>query len=191
MFIFSVSSTQTYWLAHNRLIKLVLVLICITEEHVLVLLCLLMPFYHCLVLSQALRARFNLTRGHWNLFNHKSWFEIPRQTRRKVVEEGQKTRKRVVCEGNWRRLIVWVDLGIPLLLGGVVGILLVCLSAWQDIFAWESAYCFFLLLSFLFFFYITQLTDCPFGQSHYCDVIRLSQRKSAHKTVFSNLKVHR
>lgn len=38
MFIFSVSSPQTYWLAHNWLIELVLVLICFTE-HVLVLLC--------------------------------------------------------------------------------------------------------------------------------------------------------
>lgn len=72
-----------------------------------------------------------------------------------------------------------------------MGILRVFLSAWQDIFAWESAYRFFFAAGVPVFFYITQLIDCPFGQSRYCDVIRLSQRKSVHKTVFSNLKVHR
>lgn len=85
-------------------------------------------------------AWFNKTWEHWDLFNHKSWFEISRQTSRKGAKEGQNTRKRAVCEGNCRRLIVWVDLGIPLLLGGVVGILRVCLSARQDTFVWESAY---------------------------------------------------
>ncbi len=72
--------------------------------------------------------------------------------------------------------------------GGHLTCLSVCL-AWHFCIAKCLSFLFAAVIVPFFGHYSADLT--PFGQSHYCDVIRLSQRKRQCSRVFSRLKVHR